>query len=341
MKEKLFFFSIKHPLVYILSLAMLLKLLAAIVTQGMVIDNVYFNYFNVPTSWLAKPWLVFIIRLLLGAFSLLIITFGYRIVKIISDKTTALETATLLAFLSLMPYITVHPMPSVMAIPFLLYGTLLIVKQHYLIYDNETEKFHRTTFIVAGFSLGLSFALWHHNLFYFLGILIALFILKNKKGALMSLIGFIFAICITETIPDLIIYGKPFMRTLKFLNDSWEFIFSKDILWRYGGLLIPISTFLVTFVPLSIMVLIGFNRVWKKYLLLFLPTLVYVLFPNQEWISLYSVIPTFIICGFVGWKEFKHNSPYWANNKRMLLILNISSIVVNTAFIVLIFIMNI
>ena len=39
MKEKLLFFSIKHPLLYILLLAIVLRLLAVIFTGGYMIDG--------------------------------------------------------------------------------------------------------------------------------------------------------------------------------------------------------------------------------------------------------------------------------------------------------------
>ena len=98
MKEKVLFFSIKHPLSLILLLAIFVKLLALIFTDGL-LTEVDFNYYMIPQSWMENPWIVYISRLLLGAFSLLIITIAYRITKIIADKTTALEIATFGALL--------------------------------------------------------------------------------------------------------------------------------------------------------------------------------------------------------------------------------------------------
>ena len=157
MKEKLLFFSIKHPLSLILLLAIIVKILAVIFTDGWLTD-VDFNYYMIPQSWMENPWIVYISRLLLGAFSLLIITIAYRITKIIADKTTALEIATFGALLWGVPFVTVHPFAGVVALPFLLYGTLLIIKQQNLLDSDEIEKFHRTSFIIAGFCFGLGFA---------------------------------------------------------------------------------------------------------------------------------------------------------------------------------------
>lgn len=321
MKEKLFFFSLKHPLLYILSLAVIVKLLAVFFTDGWVlsIDN-DFNYYSIPKSWLANPWIVYISRLILGAFSLLIITLAYRITKIIADKTTALEIATFGALLWGVPFVTVHPHASVVALPFILYGTLLILKQQYLLDNLETEKFHRTSFIIAGFCFGLGFAVYYHSLIYYIGILMTLFILKNWKGALMTLIGYILSVGLTQTLVDLVIYHKPFVGMMKFFGDfgsCCNFIFGLElniqiVVWFLLLVLVP---------PMSLMLIFGFFRVFRKYILLVLPTLLtllYSIFVLNDLEILLLTVPTYVIAGYVGWKEFHKNSAFWTKNKWLL-----------------------
>lgn len=341
MKEKVFFFSIRHPLLLILLFAMALKVVAAVFTGGYIFDNEYFNYYKVPASLLENKWLVFSIRLILATFSLLVITFSYRIVKVISNRKTALETAFLLAFLWFMPYVSAHPLHQAVTMPFLLYGTLLIVKQDYLLSIKEIEKFHRTTFIIAGFFLGLGFSVWYQSILYYIGIIIALLVLKNWKGVLMTIIGFVIAVCITQSIFDLFIWGKPFVNMIEFFKNSGVYLFSRNIQtpWFYYSFLMILIGMAP---PLSLMVTFGFFKVWRKYLLLFLPTflflLYYMVFPNTNGIYILPIIPTFVICGFVGWKEFKRKSVFWTKNKRLLLYLNVLAAIVNLVFMVLIFI---
>ena len=321
MKEKLFFFSIKHPLVYILSLAVVLKILAVIFTDG----GTYafeFNTYIIPKSWLANPWIVYFSRLILGAFSLLIITLAYRITKIIADKTTALEIATFGALLWAVPFVTVHPFASVVALPFLLYGTLLIIKQHNLLDNNEIEKFHRTSFIIAGFCLGLGFAVYYHSLIYYIGILLTLFILKNWKGALMTLIGYIVAVGITQTFVDLLIYHKPFVAMTSFFGDfssNFNYVFG----FEYSIKVVVLFLLIALVPPMSVMLIFGFFRVFKKYILLVLPTfitLVYSIFVIYilDIDILLLTVPTYVIAGYVGWKEFHKNSAFWTKNKWLL-----------------------
>ena len=324
MKEKLLFFSIKHPLLYILPLAFMVKILAAIFTDGWLTEIRFngFNNYTIPASWMANPWIVYISRLVLGAFSLLIITLAYRITKIIADKTTALEIAVFGAFLWAVPYVTVHPFASIVSLPFLLYGTLLIIKQHNLLDNNDIEKFHHTTFIIAGFVLGLGFAVYYHSLIYYIGILATLFILKNWKGALMTLIGYVAAVGITQTIVDLAIYHKPFVAMMRFFGDFGSYA---DCIFGLEFNIQAVVLFLLLALvpPMSLMLIFGFFRVFRKYILLVLPTLITLLY-SIVIIDVFDIdillltVPTYVIAGYVGWKEFHKNSAFWTKNKWLL-----------------------
>ena len=339
MKEKLLFFSIKHPLLYILSLAILLKLVAVVFTDGW-LTGINFNYYHIPSWWMANPWIVYISRLLLGAFSLLIITIAYRITKIIADKTTALEIATFGALLWGVPFVTVHPFASIIALPFLLYGTLLIIKQHNLLDNNDIEKSHRTSFIIAGFCLGLGFAVYYHSVIYYIGILITLFILKNWKGALMTLIGYIVAVGITQTVVDLVVYHRPFVAMTRFFSEygsCCNYIFGLELNIELVGIFLLLA--LVP--PMSVMLIFGFFRVFRKYILLVLPTLItllYAIATLDDLDVLLLTVPTYFIAGFVGWKEFYKNSAFWTKNKWLLLTCYIIFALLNTALMVYTFV---
>lgn len=341
MKEKLFFFSIKHPLLYILSLAIIVKILAAVFTDGWFTSIMFngFNNYTIPESWMTNPWIVYISRLALGAFSLLIITLSYRITKIIADKTTALEIAVFGALLWTVPYVTVHPFASVVSLPFLLYGTLLILKQNNLLDNNEIEKFHRTSFVIAGFFLGLGFAICYHSLIYYIGILATLFILKNWKSALMTLIGYVVAVAITQTFVDLIIYHRPFVAMTAFFNDLCRYFSqSVDIEENFTTTIVLLLVFLVP--PMSFMLFFGFFRVFRKYMLLVLPTfllMLYSILMNNDLDVMLLMIPTYIIAGYVGWKEYHKNSVYWTGKKGLLLTCYIVFALLNTAMLVVTF----
>ena len=214
------------------------------------------------------------------------------------------------------------------ALPFLAYGTLLIIKQHNLLENNEIEKSHRTTFIIAGFFLGLGFAVCYHSIIYYLGIVIALLILKNWKGVLMTLIGYVVAVGLTQTIVDLIIFHKPFVAMTAFLNEPMFETFFPT--WAVLFML------LVMVPPMSLLLLFGFIRVSRKYILLVLPTLIILLCSlfTYDFDILMMAIPTYIIAGYVGWKEFYKNSDFWTNNKWLVLTCYILFALLNTAMII-------
>ncbi len=328
MKEKLLFFSIKHPLLYILTLAIVVRILAAICTNGSITSAVDFNYYRIPEHWLSNPWIVYSSRLILGAFSLLIITLAYRITKLIADKTTALEIAVFAAVFWVMPYASVHPISTMIALPFLLYGTLLILKQHILLDNNEIEKFHRTTFIIAGFFLGLGFAVCFQSLIYYIGIVLTLLILKNWKGALMSLIGYVIAVGITQSVVDLVIYHRPFVAMTEF--------FQTPLFTGINGSLTINFVLFWLIPPMSLMLLFGFFRVLRKYILLVLPALITLLCSifMYDIDFLMMIMPTYLIAGYVGWKEFHKNSAFWTKNKWLLLTCYVIFAFLNIAMIV-------
>ena len=271
---------------------------------------------------------------------MLIITLAYRITKIIADKTTALEIATFGALLWGVPFVTVHPFASIIALPFLLYGTLLIIKQHNLLDNNDIEKFHRTSFIIAGFCLGLGFAVYYHSIIYYIGILITLFILKNWTGALMTLIGYVVAVCLTQTIIDLIVFHKPFVAMTRFFS---EFGYSCiiDFGLEFNLKIVGLFLLLALVPPMSVMLIFGFFRVFRKYILLVLPTLitlVYSIIILDDLEVLLLTVPTYVIAGYVGWKEFHKNSAFWTKNKWLLLTCYIIFALLNTALMVYTFV---
>lgn len=338
-------------------------------THANTLDKEYFYYVEVPNAWISRAetpsysnpqgisltylyinylffglfrllgihnmyWLLLATRIINSLISLLIITLGYRITKIISNKTTALIVASILAFFWIFAVLSVNTMPQIASIPCLLYGSLLIIKQDYLLKINKIDKVHRTTFFIAGIFLGLGFALWYQSIFYFLGIVAALLIIRSRKGALMTVLGFLLMLLVTQTIPDQIVWKQIFAEMRAFFIN----IFTNDSLNARNSTFILKNILL--FLPIFATMLFGFCKNMRKNLLLTLPTLLYVLFcvvtPYQNY-SLTAVIPMFSIVGFAGWHQFYKNSAFWARKYWcwMLPIIYFFAFVINIALIIL------
>ncbi len=281
--------------------------------------------------------LAFFSRLLHAMVSLLVVSFGYRITDLISGKKAAWYSALVLAACWFMPYVSVHNIAAFACTPFLLYGTLIIIRQEVLRAAEFDENLHRSSFIVAGFFLGLGFSVWYQSLLFLIGILLSLMILKNFKASIITSIGIILSIGIVQVIPDIIVWGKPFADLRVFIANSADYLFHfTKTPWIY----ISIVTILLAFIPpVSFMLLFGFFKSAKRNIITFLPVLLYIvyytIFPNKNEIYILPIIPLFIITGVAGWFSFKENSNFWHKNKLLHKYLWMLTIVVN--FILLFF----
>ncbi|MGN0033367.1 MAG: ArnT family glycosyltransferase [Candidatus Limimorpha sp.] len=363
----------KHPVTVVLLAALIVRVAAAIFSKGFGFDIEHFTYVEMTNAWLDNiqypyydspsgislfyisihylifgffkllgvhdpQWLMFFSRLIHGVFSLLVISLGYRISKILSDRDSAIKVAWTLALLWFMPYVSVHNTAQAVAMPFLMYGILVIVKQDKIYRSNMTEKIHRTSFFIAGFFLGLAFSIWYQCIIFYVGILIALAVMMRWKGILMSLAGFIVATGITQTIPDLLVWGRPFVELSEFFTNSRIYLFSGNAhaSWIYYSFL----TIIVGLIPpMSFLLMFGFFRTWRKHLLVFLPTLLfllyYTIFPNNNEIYILPVVPMFLICGILGWCDFKKNYNLSKKSDTTIRYITAFSIIVNLALLLI------
>lgn len=340
----------KHPIFVILSIAFIFRLFVAILLPDSGDFNIRerFLYFKMPIAWIDESteylssqtydepqgislfylslnyawlalfkfigindisWLTFIGRLLHTFISLLVISFGYRMAELLSNKRTAIMVASALALFWFMPFVSIQTIPAFVCITFLMYATLIILRQEINRYESRSTNVHRTSFIIAGFFLGLGFSTYYLCMPYILGIILALMLRKNIKNALTTLLGFIISISIALVVPDLLVWGKPFAELTVFIENAPELTFFKTF-----SLLDIAFIMLALILPLSIMLLCGFFKNWKKKLLLFLPTIFTILFfilSNTDAWFLLPALPLFLLLGITGWKEIIDNSSFW------------------------------
>jgi hypothetical protein len=79
------------------------------------------------------------------------------------------------------------------------------------------------------------------------------------------------------------------------------------------GILIP---------PVSLFILAGFLKSWKKYTFLFLPVLLFIIFhsyfPNKQERFILPVIPLLVTVGVAGWIDFLSRSHFWNRHRQLL-----------------------
>lgn len=129
-------------------------------------------------------------RSLYALVSLFTVSMVYRICDLGSSKQNAWLMALIPAFSCIMPsFGIIENASAFLGLPFVLYGTNVILKQEILRKNNLTDNVHRTSFFIAGMMLGLGVCFWYESVFILFSILVILCLKRNFKGALLTFAG--------------------------------------------------------------------------------------------------------------------------------------------------------
>ncbi|MCD4684134.1 MAG: glycosyltransferase family 39 protein [Bacteroidales bacterium] len=337
MKNRIIEMWQKNPLKLILFLAIFTRLIATIFSKGFGMHDDHFLVIEAAQSWIDVPddnvWLpggradavpsghsffyvglhyliflfleflrifdpqakMFIIRLLHGAFSLITVYLGYKIAFKISNQKTAGIVGLLLAVLWFMPFLSVRNLVEIVCIPFLMYGTWLLIKK-------EDEKTSYSMVFFAGIILGLAFSVRFQTIIFAFGLGLTLLIRMRWIKALVFGLGFFISIAIVQGGIDLLLWGRPFAELEEYVRYNIENATTYITNSWYNYILLILGALIP---PLSILIFIGFFWSWRKHLILFLPSFIFLLFhtffPNKQERFIFPIIPFIIILGIVGW----------------------------------------
>ncbi|MBE9466816.1 MAG: glycosyltransferase family 39 protein [Bacteroidetes bacterium] len=255
---------------------------------------------------------MYIIRFLHALFSLLVITYSYKITEKLSNQKAAKQVGLLLAMLWFMPFLSVHNLVGVVCIPFLLIGTWLIV-------NSDTKKNILFQYLLAGLIMGIGFSVRFQTSLFIGGVGLVLLFQKKWKEAIIFGIGSVLSIIAIQGIVDLFIWGRPFAELTEYIkyNIAHKTDYGTNRWYMYFlvlmGIIIP---------PVGIFLFFGWFRTWKKYTILFLPSFIFflfhTLFPNKQERFILTIVPFVIIAGFIGWNEFADKSKFWNHHKKLL-----------------------
>ncbi len=241
---------------------------------------------------------MFIIRLLHGAFSLITVYFGYRITLKLSDQKTARLTGLLLAVLWFMPFLSVRNLVEIVCIPFLIYGTWLII-------DNLDKENRMKYIFYAGLIIGLGFSVRFQIITFAFGVGLALLIKLRWKEALLYGAGFFLSAVALQGGIDYFVWGKPFVELSEYIRYNAENATAYITNSWYNYILLILGALIP---PVSIFLFIGFFRSWRKQLVLFLPAFIFLLFhsvfPNKQERFIFPIIPFIVILGMIGWQDY-------------------------------------
>ncbi len=253
-----------------------------------------------------------IVRFLHAAFSLITVVLGYRIAEKLSDKSGAKLTGILLAAFWFMPWLSVRNLVEVVAIPLLLISTWMILEE-------EKKRNKLSWFMLAGFVAGVAFSVRYQTVFYAGGMGLALLFQKKIREGFIFGAGYFVAVALIQGGIDLVIWGIPFAEFAEYVQ--YNIINANNYItgewYKYiillAGVLIP---------PISIFLFAGFFKNWKKNLILFLPTFIFIAFhsyfPNKQERFIFTIVPSLILLGVIGWQQIFRLTPFLQKHKNWI-----------------------
>ena len=256
---------------------------------------------------------MFVVRLLHAALSMVVVVLGYRMTKKLAGLKAARLAGLLLAILWIFPFVSVRNLVEFTCVPFLIWGSWLFIK-------NEKPSNPLLHGFLAGIILGIAFSMRFQSMIYIGGIGLGLMILGRWKEMLATAAGVLVAAFLFVGSIDIFIWGYPFAEFLEYVNyNMHSYAEYPEGPW-YQYILVIFSLLIP---PVSFFLIYGFFHAfvkhWKKYLIIFLPVMLFIIFhsyyPNKQERFILPVIPFIIIAGTAGWLQYHKQSAFWKKRK--------------------------
>ncbi|MCE3295205.1 MAG: hypothetical protein K0R65_919 [Crocinitomicaceae bacterium] len=259
-----------------------------------------FIYFSVMKFLgVMDPKILMIVNRLLHALaSMLVVWLGIKITEKLSSRENAVKVGWILALLWIFPFLSVRNLVEVAAIPFLMLGLWQMIK-------NPTVK----SVFIAGLLIGMSVSFRYQIGIFAMAVAAYYFFRWQFKFFFSFSLGIILIFCLTQGIVDYCIWGYPFAELISYVTYNM----------KEGAAYLPNSNYLMyffvlmgsTLVPMGLLLGAGFFRSFKKYAVLFVPTMAFILFhtiyPNRQERFILTVLPLFIMLGVMGYELFKES----------------------------------
>lgn len=273
---------------------------------------------------------MYVIRLIHAVYSLLTVYYAYKITSLISNKKNAFQVGLLLALIGIMPNFAVRNLVEFVCMPPLLFGFYYLIKNHafkhiHLKFPvgngslNLQENFNSplsismSKLMLSAFVMGLAVGFRYQTVLIVALVGFIFFLQKEFKHFIVFGAVAFFAFFVTQ-IDDVLLWGgKPFQHLLGY------FAYNAEHAGNYPGSPFAYLSFIAYFIlpPVSLFLLWGYMKEWKRYFFIFLPITFFVLFhivyPNRQERFILPALPFFIILGVIGWNAFVSQSKFWAS----------------------------
>lgn len=285
----------------------------------------YYYFLMLKTLGISDPKVLMIFnRFLHAALSMIVVLYGVKITAKISSIQNAKIVGWLLALLWVIPFLSVRNLVETTAIPFLILGVWFLLREQ-----------KKIDYLWAGMLIGLAVSFRYQIGVFALAIAAIYFLQQKWKPFLLFCSGVLILFIFTQGFVDFIIWGYPFAELWSYVNynmkQGTEYMPNTNYFMYF---LVLIGVMLV---PMGFLLFAGFIKTWRKHFLLFIPTLVFILFhtfyPNRQERFVLSILPFFIILGVIGYSMFTQShrvQKWWRISWIIFWALNIPMLVVAT-----------
>lgn len=204
MLEKLKQFKAKHPFTALMLLAIMVRIIVVIFVPGfgskgeLQHPTLFIGFLDKMKELLGvreTQGMMLLSRALYATVSLFTVSMVYRICDLTTTKQNAWLLALIPTFCCVMPsFGIIENASAFLGLPLLLYGANVVLRQEVLRQNNLPENVHRTSFFIAGITLGFGICVWYESAFIVFCILLILCLRRNFKGALVTFLGMVASI---------------------------------------------------------------------------------------------------------------------------------------------------
>ena len=289
-----------------------------------------FNFFGIENP----DTQMFLMRFIHASYSLLTIYFAYKITLLISGKKNAFQVGLLLALLAFVPNFSVRNLVEFVSQPPLLAGVYLLLKHNAfravtwrVPFGNKSITFHEGLnssisigfgkLALAAFILGLAVGFRYQTVL-IVALLGSIFILQKEWGKFIVYGAFAFTAFFITQIDDVLLWGgQPFQHLLGYFGYN-----AKNAL-NYPGAPLTYLSFIGYYIlpPVSLFLMWGFVKEWKRLLFIFWPVgffiLFHIVYPNRQERFILPALPFFVIAGVIGWNRFREFSSFWMKREKL------------------------
>lgn len=339
----------KHPFRVILFIALFIRIIAAIFSKGYAFNDDHFDVITVAQHWIygLPQWIMpdepprhsifyvlvhyaifstleligidapqhkmLVVRLMHAFYSTLIVYFGYKITRKISNQSEAVTVGLILSVIWFMPFMSVRNLVEMVCIPPYLAAFYLIIKSK----DKPSSSWANWFFAGALFAVG--FVIRYHTILFIGGAGIILLVQKQWKEAIILTLGFVATAFAIQGTIDMVLFEYPFHSIVAYIQFN-----SKDqnllIIGPAYRFLLTVLGFLVP--PVSLFLVYGYIKSYKIELMMFTAGLVFFLFhsyfPHKQERFILPLFPIIILLGTIGWNRHIRNSAFWKKRHSLL-----------------------